>query len=134
MKKIIRHENGKVKVVTINSEPTKTQQQFQEQCDVNNIMKKYRNVGEITHLARKAGTYADLTNVPDYQGALDTVLQATHAFSTLPAHVRKRFGNDPSELISFLQDKNNNEEAIKLGLKEKPPVKNESNEIPAPKT
>lgn len=116
MKKVIRMENGRTRVITLNNEPTKTQQQFKDQCDVNNIMKKYKLTGEWPN-PKKQGIYLDSTNLPDYQSALNTVIAANDSFSTLPSDVRKRFSNDPAEMIKFLADPKNNEEAIKLGLK-----------------
>ena len=35
---------------------------------------------------------------------------------TLPADLRKRFSNDPGQLLSFLENEDNRAEAIKLGL------------------
>lgn len=121
MKKIIRHENGNLKVITINEETTRTQQQFKDQCDVNNIMKKYRLTGELNHINKKQGIYADLSDSPTYQAALEIIIKAENTFSELSSDVRKRFNNDPHEMISFLENPQNNEEAIKLGLKIPPP-------------
>lgn len=117
MKNITRHENGHKKVSTINNEPSKTQQQFAEQCDINNIMKKYKQTGEITHLNKKTGIYGDFSNMPSYQEALHTVIKAEQEFMTLPADVRKKFDNNPQQFVDFINDPKNDEEAIKLGLK-----------------
>lgn len=51
--KIIRRPNGSLKVVTVNIEETRTQQQYLEQCDVNYIMKRFNQTGEITHIMQK---------------------------------------------------------------------------------
>lgn len=118
-------KTGRRKVVTINTEPTKTQQQFAAECDVNNIMKKYLQTGEIHHINRKTGVYADLSMITDYQDMLDTVLHAQSAFKELPAEVRKEFDNNPQKLIDFLGDEKNREKAIKLGLINKPEVVNQ---------
>ena len=37
----------------------------------------------------------------------------------LPAKIRQRFNNNPAELIAFLQNSDNIEEAVELGLMEK---------------
>jgi len=128
MKEIIKLENGNVRVRTINKNPSRTQQQFVEQCDVNNIMKKYRVTGQITHLNTKQGVYADMSSIKNYQENLNTVIEAQNAFMALPSDVRKRFSNDPAELIDFLADKKNDEEAIKLGLKIKKNVPGSNDE------
>lgn len=122
-KEFTRYENGRLRVRTINEEPTKTDQTQKEQCDIKNIMKMYgansdqayKNIPE----AMK-GIQGDFTNIPTFQQMCDTLNQAQASFDALPSKLRKRFDNDPKELISFLEDPTNNEEAYKLGLKIKP--------------
>lgn len=115
MKEVTVEKNGRVRVRTINSEPSMTQQQFAAECDINNIMKKYD--GRINLVPFTAsGHFADLTELGDYQSMLDKVLVAQDAFASLNADLRKRFNNDPAQLLSFLQDENNYDEGVKLGL------------------
>lgn len=114
--KVIEIENNRVRVRTRNELPTKTQQQFKEQVDVNNIIRKYKQTGAITHLNTRKGVYMDCTAIPDYQVALNTINQANSAFMELPAIIRARFQNDPAQLLEFLKDPQNKEEGIKLGL------------------
>lgn len=111
--------NGTIKIQTINPDPELTQQQFKEECDINNIIRKYKRDNTLTHINMKKGVYADLTQLPDYQDSLNTVLKANQAFESLPSSVRKKFANDPSQLIEFISDDKNYEEAIKLGLMDK---------------
>lgn len=112
----ILRKSGKLSVSTVNNQPSKTQQQFKEQTDINNIMKKY----QMRHLPNpQAGIYLDSTDAPTYQQSLETVIKANEAFSSLSSDVRKRFSNDPTELLKFLKDLKNTEEAIKLGLAQK---------------
>lgn len=115
---LVNDLTGRIKVMTINNEPSKTQQQFKDECDINNIIKKFQNTGEFTHRAKNPGMYGDFSNITDYQGMLHTIQQAQDSFMTLPALTRKKFDNDPGELIKFLKDPSNTEEAIKLGLVE----------------
>lgn len=125
-----RRENGTLRVQTINIEPSMTQQQFKDECDINNIMRKYKQTGSIPNLRMTAGQYADVSEVQDYQGMLDTVIAAQNAFMTLPAEARMRFQNDPAQLISFLQKEENYDEALKLGLvnKREIPAKKQQND------
>ena len=56
MKEIILNEKtGRYQVRSINDEPTMTQQQFGEETDINNIMKKYQQTGELPNLSVKEG-------------------------------------------------------------------------------
>lgn len=97
-----------------------TKQCFKEQCDINRIVSKYEQTGLLEHLNQRPGFFEDLTNVPDYRSALNKVIQAKEAFGMLPARTRERFSNDPGEMLGFLEDPANKEEAIKLGLVKKP--------------
>lgn len=109
-------KSGRVRVRTHNQEPTLTQQQFKDECDINNIIKKYENTGEFTHRTSKVGQYADFSNIQDYQTMVETVQYAQEAFSSLPATVRARFENDPGKLLEFVQDSKNYDEGVKLGI------------------
>lgn len=127
-KKISMRPNGRRRVQTIIETPTLTQQQFAEQCNVNNIIAKYRKTGSLTHVRNvQEGVYADLTQLPSLQDAYMTVQAAESAFAEIPSEIRQRFGHDPRAMIKFLENPNNKEEAIKLGLVKKPKV-----EIPDP--
>lgn len=116
MKEIIRHPNGRVQVRTINNEPSKTDQSMKDECDVNEILRKYMKTGQI-NLPNQHGQYLDVSDIQDLHLALTQVNEATQAFDQLPPEIRRRFGNSLTELVSFLDDPQNNEEAIKLGLK-----------------
>lgn len=125
--------DGSLNVMTINVEPSMTQQQFKDEADINNIVKKYTRTGEFTHLATKVGTYGDFSNIKDWQSMIHQVSSAKEAFQDLPAKIRARFQNDPGQLISFLQDSKNYDEGVKLGLIDRPStdpdaVKNDSND------
>lgn len=125
----------RIRVRTINTEPSMTQQQFKEECDINNIMKKYgSDPVAFQALTRKGGVFADVTSITDYQSMLHQVSDAQEAFASLPATLRVRFQNDPGQLLSFLQDPKNYDEGVKLGLlepkkqPEPPAIKNDLNE------
>ena len=109
--------NGSLKIQTINNEPTMTQQQFKDECDVNNILRKHgHDPVAFQALTRPGGVYADFSNITEYREMLDTVMNAQDAFSALPAHLRYRFGNDPAQLLEFIQDGKNYDEGVKLGI------------------
>jgi len=124
MKTITVRENGKRRVATINNQPSKTQQQFKDEVNVNNIMKKYRATGTITHLNNKEGKFADISNAQDYLESIQTITTANEAFHQLPSEIRRRFHNDPAELLEFINDPNNHDEGVKLGIfnKNLPPI------------
>lgn len=90
-------------------------QSFKDECDINNILKKYQKTGVVDWLAKHEGTYADVSAF-DFMSAQMTIVEAKRMFGDLPSSVRKRFSNDPAEFLLFMEDDSNLEEAIKLGL------------------
>lgn len=116
MKIITKRKNGSIRVQTINNDPSSADPSFAKDCDVNEIMAKFARTGEINHLSKTSGQYIDASEFGDFQEAANTVSRANSEFNALPALIRERFNQNPSELISFLQDPSNIEEAAKLGL------------------
>lgn len=126
-KKIEKRKDGSVRVTTINVEPSRTKQEFAEQANANWLMKRFG----YNQLPDPGQNYHDLTQLPDLHEALETVRRATESFSTLPSTVRLRFQNDPNELINFLHNDDNRDEAIKLGLINPKPVPAEDPQLTA---
>lgn len=96
-------------------EASLAQQQFKDECDINNILKQFNITGQLpaNTLSPK---YGDFTGISDYKTALDRVIAADEEFMNLPATIRARFNNDAAELIQFLDNEENRAEAEKLGL------------------
>lgn len=94
-----------------------TQQQFKAECDVNNILAKYKRTGMLTHIQKHQGNFGDFSSIEDYQTSLGKLMQAQQSFESLPSELRAKFENDPAKLIAYLSDDKNNAEAVKLGLK-----------------
>lgn len=125
MRIIEKRKNGRLRVALECTEPSRTQQQFKEGCDVNKIVAKYKTTGQWQHLTGKEGVFADVTKITDYETCMNKVLRANSAFEALPSNIRLRFQNDPAQLLAFMQDPKNHEEGIKLGLYEQPKAKSE---------
>lgn len=82
-------------------EPSMTKQSFKDECDINNIVKRFEATGIVDHLNLKAaeGVYQDLPDPIDLQGALDVSRHASEAFAALPAVLRAHFDNDPVKFL-----------------------------------
>lgn len=102
-----------------NTEKSMTQQEFAEETDINYIAERYGLNGTIPQVL-ELPRYGDFTGLFDYQSAQNAVIEGKRQFMTLPAKVRARFQNDPQQLLTFLEDPENREEAIAIGLVEKP--------------
>lgn len=98
-------------------EPSLTQQNFRDECDINNIMSRYQSTGLLDDCFNsERGSFSDVASAVDYHTAQNLILSAQQVFDELPLKVRRRFNNDAGELLTFLDDPRNRDEAIELGL------------------
>lgn len=104
----------RVQVDTTHGGP-EARQEFKEEADINRIMARYQKGAPVTWLNTNAGRFEDVTGY-DFQNSMNVIAEANEAFAQLPSSLRKRFGNDPAQMLEFLDDDKNKEEAIKLGL------------------
>lgn len=79
-------------------------QSFRDECDVSQIVAKFRKTGLVTHLAKGQPRYIDVSAVPDFRAALDHVNAVGVFFDGLPADLREHFDNDPAEFIDGMND------------------------------
>lgn len=100
---------------------TKVQQQFKDETNVSNIVKRFNRTGQLPRGRNDTGQYIDISNVGDYTEMFNRVQKVQKAFMKIPSDIRTRFRNNPQNLIDFLGDENNREEAQELGLIPKPP-------------
>ena len=85
-------------------------------ADINQIVGKFVKTGIMPNVKVGQPMFGDFVNVMNYQDALICVAHVEQQFDALPAHVRDRFKNSPSELIDFLSDADNRQEAVELGF------------------
>lgn len=100
-----------------------------EQSDINTIVKQFGLTQQLPY-GNDIPRYADYTDTPnDFHSALNFIADTESLFMEYPAHIRSHFKNDPGEFLSFLENPENKDQAIKLGFIPAPIV-----EAPAPKT
>lgn len=99
-----------------------TEQEHLEETDINYIAERFMKTGMMPHVL-KMPTYGDFSGIFDFQSAMNIIQEAKQEFMSLPAKIRARFNNDPNELIKFIEDPDNKDEAIRLGFIEKPKEK-----------
>lgn len=116
-KRIVRDEltSYKSKPLDCSILPSKTDQSQARDCDVNFILQRFKKTGVLPGINAQA-LYADVSDAPSYQEALNTVLLANDQFNALDAPTRKKFGNDPSQFLEFVHDPKNAQELINMGL------------------
>lgn len=96
-----------------------TEQEHIEEADINYIADKFMRTGEMPQVLQLP-TPAEFDGIFDFQTAMNTIAKAKLEFASLPAKIRSRFENDPAQLLEFVNDDNNREEAIRLGFIPKP--------------
>jgi len=95
-------------------EPSLTQQHFQDECDLNQIMERALATGEMP--PSRPTFYGDFTDIGDYQSTLEEIQRAQNEFMAMPAEIRDYFHNDPALMLDFIQNPANLETGRKLGL------------------
>ena len=104
---------------------TRVKQHFKKECDINEIVKRHKTQGVITHLNPNKPLFGDFSELMSYEESLGVVMAAEEKFASLSAGVRERFGNDPGLFVKFMSDNKNIDEAVKLGLARKVDVETE---------
>lgn len=116
----------------INTGVTMTKQADRDEADINQIIKRFEKTGMLTVNQREA-FFGDVSGLTDYKTALDTVNEANNLFKGMSAEIRTRFDNDPALMIQFLDNEDNYEEAVKLGMVvRRPEVAPEPPDVPLP--
>jgi phage internal scaffolding protein len=112
-------------------EPTLAQQQFKDETDINILAERFGLTGT---MPMNPGTpnYGDFSEVFDFQTSMNAIVKARQDFMALPPKLRKRFDNDPQQLLLFMEDPANRSEAVALGLVNPPPVPPQPAPAPAP--
>lgn len=92
-------------------------------CDINTIVKQYERSGQVP-VTDLVGTFADVSAIGDFRGALEKIQAAQEKFMELPPAVRARFENDALAFVNFAVDPANRAQMVELGLlePEKAPV------------
>jgi phage internal scaffolding protein len=102
-------------------DPSLAQQHMKDECDINVIVERFGVTGKIPVNAIEP-SYGDFSGVSDYHDALNRIKASDAAFMALPAKIRAKFDHDPNALLQFLQNEENRDEAIQIGLIDGKPV------------
>lgn len=105
-------------VPTFSDKPSMTNKLFGFDTDINNIISGFTRGMNLSIASQYPGKF--FLSADEYQNAVYKLASAKSMFEELPSKLRQRFHNDPKEMLEFLDDTKNDDEAIKLGLKTKP--------------
>lgn len=95
---------------------TMTEQHHKESCDMQHILKKFRNTGVLDHVAQHQGSYMNLPDAPTFHEAQNMIAEAKSVFESVPAHIRQDFDNDASKFVDFMQNNDNIDTIKAYGL------------------
>jgi phage internal scaffolding protein len=94
---------------------SKTQKEHKDDVDINKIVARYKKgILPRGHIAKPV--YGDFFDLPDYHELQNRVANLENEFLKMDPHIRKKFNNNPQNLITWLQNEDNWEEAEKLGF------------------
>lgn len=98
-----------------------TKQSFKDAADINGIVRRFGLTGQLPIGNSRVPMTGDFADAPDFQTSMNLVIAARKSFEALPAKWRERFGHDPANFLAFVEDPRNADEAVRLGLLERPP-------------
>lgn len=101
-------------------EASLAQQQFKEDCDMNNIVRKAMRGIPPRFQREDEPQYGDFSNPIELERAFNTMAQAKDAFMNLPAELRLELNNDPRRIAYITA-----EQAKRYKLTETPQVDSE---------
>lgn len=123
-------------------DPSLAQQHERDETDINVLVERFG----VTRLAQMATqmppSFADFSEVFDFQSALNAINDARDSFMALPAKVRATFDNDPAKFVGYVDhclETGDISPLRKLGLAvperpgTEPPPEPPSGDTPAPK-
>lgn len=98
--------------------PSLTEQSDESSSNLNTMIERL-GLSEVQAQGYSGPFEADFTSAPaDFRESVERVQRAQAAFARLPPRVRTFFGNDPGELLEFMErtDEEAYEQAVDLGL------------------
>lgn len=93
-----------------------TQQHFQEETEINNILRSHDRNGVINHIHKGNAIYGDFSNITDFSDALDQIREAQNEFMNIPSEIREKFQNDAGQFFKFASDPANLDQLVEMGL------------------
>lgn len=101
--------------------PSRAVQDAADESDINTIVRKFGVTGKIPVLPIQP-QYGDFNTVSSFHEAMNLIAETHELFDSQPATIRDKFANDPQNMIDFLENPDNIDESIQLGLRIKAPV------------
>lgn len=104
--------------------PSLTFQSEKDGTMIDAYLRKYRATGFLGDPQRKAAAlFGDFAGMEDFQTIQNKMALIKEHFMSLPSNVRRYFGDEPANYVSFVTDPRNLEKSIEMGLLTREEVK-----------
>lgn len=116
------------------SVPSMTQQQFKDEADINYIVSMYDSSGVMPTFHGDGQpaqpVFGDFASLPDNaQEMYNRMIEAKNNFDSLPLEVRKRFNYDPAAFLDFVDNPENLDELVAMGLATKTAIEPDNHAV-----
>lgn len=101
--------------------PSKTMQEFIDDCDINHILNSFNSTGVLPPSQQvdsmRVPEFLDISDLPETpQEFYDVFKTAQDSFDALPVEIKERFNHDKEKFIKFVLDPKNVNTLCDLGL------------------
>ena len=117
-------DEERIRVKTINNEPSRTKQSFAEELNVDNIIRRV-GANNIAAAYQFEGSYGEFDEM-DMAEAIEKVDKARALFLAVPSKIRAEFDNNPGKFIDFVTNPANEQAVRDMGLANEIQAKEES--------
>lgn len=117
--KVFRHKEA---VIDCSDDEPITEQAHRDSADINKIIAKHGlDIIQKTAMLQSNEYRFDDMEGNDFQEAMEKVTKAQQSFDQLPHQIRKEFDNNPAKFLDFVQNPENTDKMVKMGLIKAPP-------------
>jgi hypothetical protein len=101
--------------------PSKTMQEFVDDCDINHILNSFNSTGVLPPSQQvdsmRIPEFIDVSSLPETpQEFYDIFKRAQDSFDLLPVEIKERFNHDKEKFVEFALDPKNADALCDLGL------------------
>ena len=101
----------------------RVEQSHVKECDINEIVRRHGKdlvQQSVSLMQSQAFRFDDVTG-NDFQEAMEKVTKAQESFDSLPSKVRREFDNNPAKFMDFVQNPDNSQKLVEMGLAQRLP-------------
>lgn len=110
-------------VVDCSEDEILTEQSHKDEVNINNIVKRH-GVDLIAKTAALQTAEYQMDDITgnDFQEAMLKVTKAQQTFESMPSALRKKFDNNPAQFMDFVQNPDNQDSLVEMGLAQRLPT------------